>query len=375
MAAAAACVATAGCSRTGAMDACRTALRADEDRDYAAAREAYATCFERSDGQVDTHLGYQRILLLEDGDARAREAYAEIVSRRPSAQALLAQARLLPEDARVAAMESLAASRPEFIPTHYELSVAYSARVRGEQSLRDKVRERQHLIDFLNRADNNPAFAEAFVDYELASTWLDDARERLAKLKSFDVATADAPVSMNAMASNAGWILHFTVAEQHTDLEIRDSGGTWEPVQGTVSIPMGEEKTPFEIRYRDVHGDLAGPYTFELDPRRDLGKFGRDMLEKVPGSWVMLSGGGSSLLYFTTLITYRCAIDRVLYGFSGAPDREFDLPTCDPSDPYRIPNDATLYIEAPPDADSVVVQLVWYDGEKSKVQTVRRTGN
>jgi hypothetical protein len=126
------------------------------------------------------------------------------------------------------------------------------------------------------------------------------------------------------------------------------------------------------VRYRDVHGDLVGPLSFDLDPRRDLAKFGKDTLLKIPGSWVMLSAGGSSYLYFTTLITYRCAIERVLYGYGDAPDREFDLPQCDPSDPYSVPSDATMFIEAPPDVDAVSVQLVWSDGERSKVQKIAR---
>ena len=48
-------------------------------------------------------------------------------------------------------------------------------------------------------------------------------------------------------------------------------------------------------------------------------------------------------VYFTQLVTYRCAISEVRYRLGDGPvDKLFKLPPCDAADPNGVPENATL---------------------------------
>lgn len=54
------------------------------------------------------------------------------------------------------------------------------------------------------------------------------------------------------------------------------------------------------------------------------------------------------LVYFSHLITYRCAIEEVRYGYNGgAVDQVYKLP-CNILDPNSVPEDAKIYMKVPP---------------------------
>ena len=68
-------------------------------------------------------------------------------------------------------------------------------------------------------------------------------------------------------------------------------------------------------------------------------------------------------VYFTHLVTYRCAIKEVRYGLGDGPvDKVLKLPLCDAADPHSVPENATLYMKAPPKTASMQVQLTYVDG-------------
>jgi hypothetical protein len=72
------------------------------------------------------------------------------------------------------------------------------------------------------------------------------------------------------------------------------------------------------------------------------------------------------LVYFTQLVTYRCAIREVRYGLGDGPvEKIFKLPPCDPADPNSVPEGATLYMKVPPKTGSMQVQLTYVDGTQS----------
>jgi hypothetical protein len=79
------------------------------------------------------------------------------------------------------------------------------------------------------------------------------------------------------------------------------------------------------------------------------------------------------LIYFTTLVTYRCAIAEVRYGLDdGAPLQRWDLLACDAKDPFGVPQNAKLFLEAPPRTKTIHLQIAWRDGTRSEVSTIER---
>jgi hypothetical protein len=77
-------------------------------------------------------------------------------------------------------------------------------------------------------------------------------------------------------------------------------------------------------------------------------------------------------VYFTQLVTYRCAIKEVRYGFGdGLVDKVFKLQPCDAADPNGLPEGATLYMKVPPNMKvtpktaSIQVELTYVDGMRS----------
>ncbi|MGC1178088.1 MAG: hypothetical protein ACLQF1_12845 [Methyloceanibacter sp.] len=68
-------------------------------------------------------------------------------------------------------------------------------------------------------------------------------------------------------------------------------------------------------------------------------------------------------VYFTQLVTYRCAISEVRYRLGDGPvDKLFKLPPCDAADPNGVPENATLYMKVPPKTTSMQVQLTYVEG-------------
>ena len=64
------------------------------------------------------------------------------------------------------------------------------------------------------------------------------------------------------------------------------------------------------------------------------------------------------LVYFSHLITYRCAIQEVRYGYNGGTiDQIYKLPPCNILDPNSVPEDAKIYMKAPAKTKSMQVQL------------------
>lgn len=100
----------------------------------------------------------------------------------------------------------------------------------------------------------------------------------------------------------------------------------------------------------------------------------KQILAQTLDSWVAYRVyDGRTLLYFTHLATYHCALLEIRYSFNGtALDRRFPVPQCNPLLPFNIPSDAMLYLDVKPeDAQSVAVQLLYDDNSLSDVHVFR----
>jgi hypothetical protein len=75
-------------------------------------------------------------------------------------------------------------------------------------------------------------------------------------------------------------------------------------------------------------------------------------------------------VYFSQLITYRCAIHEVRYGYNDEPtDKVFPLQPCDPADPHSVPYEAKIYMNVPPKTAAMSVQLTYVDGTTSATRS------
>jgi len=79
------------------------------------------------------------------------------------------------------------------------------------------------------------------------------------------------------------------------------------------------------------------------------------------------------LLYFTQLVSYRCAIHELRIGIDNpAPARLIALPPCDPRNPVGIPGGFDVTLKVPVNTRSAFVKIVYTDGSVSEVRQFRR---
>lgn len=101
----------------------------------------------------------------------------------------------------------------------------------------------------------------------------------------------------------------------------------------------------------------------------------KTILPAIKDSWIAFRNyDGRQYVYFTMLVTYRCGLQAVRFGVNGGPmDEAFPLPPCDPDNPNAIDAEAyPPYITMPLGAaETVGVQIIYSDGEKSEVVTFR----
>lgn len=128
-----------------------------------------------------------------------------------------------------------------------------------------------------------------------------------------------------------------------------------------------------EVRYVDPRGETIGPHQIRFDPAEAIERGQRRILEMTSGSWLSLREFNGLLLYYTHLVSYRCAIREVRIGVDGGtPTRTIALPPCNLKDPSAIPASVQPYLKLPPATKAVSVELTYRDGTTSEVKTYRR---
>ncbi|HLN09525.1 MAG TPA: caspase domain-containing protein [Xanthobacteraceae bacterium] len=188
---------------------------------------------------------------------------------------------------------------------------------------------------------------------------------------------------------NGGWTVVFSFAEPATGIswrlgetvDFRETGflDTLDPrtrkrmPNPAIQLDADQAATTIYVRYVDASGTLAGPFPIRFDPDAALEREQRKILEMTAGSWLAFREFNGLLLYYTHLMSYRCAIRQVRIGLDSAvPDRAITLPPCNRKDPMAIPSDAQPYLKVPPTTRSVSVELTFRDGSVSELKTFRR---
>jgi Caspase domain len=191
------------------------------------------------------------------------------------------------------------------------------------------------------------------------------------------------------MRSNAGWTATISLPEPATEISYRiGNAGVFKSTglldsldqrtgqrmpNPTFPLPAKATATIIEVRYETADGNSVGPFPIRFDPDVALFREQKQVLEQMPAKWVEFRDFNGTLIYFTTLVTYRCAIAELHYGLDdGKPLERYDLPKCNGNDPFSLPENAKLYLKVPPKTKSVNLQIIWRDGTQSDVNTIAR---
>jgi hypothetical protein len=200
--------------------------------------------------------------------------------------------------------------------------------------------------------------------------------------------SVNAPIAMFSR-HNGGWTVVFSIVDPTLGIswwigdagEFRETGflDTLDPRTGkrmpTPSIELAAD-TPaatIQVRYVDASGELQGPFPIKFDPEAALVHDQRKILDMTATSWLSFREFNGLLVYYTQLMSYRCAIREVRVGIDTAmPDKVLKMPPCDPRDPSAIPHDAQPYLKLAPSTQFVSVELTYRDGSVSEIKSFRR---
>lgn len=189
----------------------------------------------------------------------------------------------------------------------------------------------------------------------------------------------------NFTRSNSGWMVSVSLPEAATQfgyrvgengqfndpgfLDVLDQRTGQRMPKTYFELPPDQGKTTLYVTWRDRRGEQADVFPINFDPTSALASGQKQILDQMWTSWIAFREWQGITIYFTHLVSYRCAIQEVRYGFNdGALDKVFKLPACDPSDPHAVPNDAKVYMKAPPKTASMSVQLTYMDGTQSETR-------
>ena len=357
---------------------------------FSAARQEYAQYLVSNLEAIDPWMSYETMLKSAEGKAGAVEAmrYFSDKLKPPTVSYQTAMALLDDGEARITKLKTLADAHPDFGPLAWLISQEYSEARKGDQTLADQRAEKEWVEKF--RAANAAGKVEKFfIDKKEAQKWTSEADVRWAKLTSTPDRVLENPVTVTAQQSNSGWAAIFSLTDfKAKELFYRlDGKGEFVstghlPYQSPqTGLPMINTFVPMpnlppgdhtiEVKYTDKNGATNGPYTLKFSTGDQQFAQAKMSLNMVSGSWLSFRDyNGKTLLYFTTLMSYRPAIKEVRYSLnSEALDQTFKFKPTDKM--FEVGDD--LYLTVPGNTQYASVQLTYKDGTKSPVQKVMRT--
>jgi hypothetical protein len=220
------------------------------------------------------------------------------------------------------------------------------------------------------------------------------AETKVAALPPVQKPLPEAAESLNApIASfsrhNGGWTVVFSIADPTLGISwrmgeqgpFRETGfmDTLDPrtrkrmPNPSIQLPADAPAATLMVRYVDATGEMQGPFPIRFDPETALIRDQRKILDMTATSWLSFREFNGLLVYYTHLMSYRCAIREVRIGIdSTMPDKVLKMPPCDMRDPHAIPHEAQPYLKLPGVTKSVSVELTYRDGSISEVKTFRK---
>jgi hypothetical protein len=200
--------------------------------------------------------------------------------------------------------------------------------------------------------------------------------------------SVNAPIAMFSR-HNGGWTVAFSIADPTLGISWRmgDTGdfretGFMDTLDSrtrkrmpnpSIELPADAPAATIQVRYVDANGEMQGPFPIRFDPEAALIRDQRKILDLTATSWLSFREFNGLLVYYTHLMSYRCAIREVRVGIdSTVPDKVLKMPPCDPKDPSSIPREAQPYLKLAPQTKSVSVELTYRDGSVSEIKSFRR---
>jgi hypothetical protein len=200
--------------------------------------------------------------------------------------------------------------------------------------------------------------------------------------------SVNAPIAMFSR-HNGGWTVVFSIADPTLGIswrmgetgDFRETGfmDTLDPrtrkrmPNPSIELAADAPAATIQVRYVDTSGELQGPFPIRFDPQAALIRDQRKILDLTATSWMSFREFNGLLVYYTQLMSYRCAIREARFGIdTTVPDKVLKMPPCDTKDPSAIPHDAQPYVKLPPATKSVSVELTYQDGSVSEIKSFRR---
>jgi hypothetical protein len=200
--------------------------------------------------------------------------------------------------------------------------------------------------------------------------------------------SVNAPIAMFSR-HNGGWTVVFSILDPTLGIswrmgdggEFRETGflDTLDPrtrrrmPNPSIELASDAPAATIYVRYIDAAGEMQGPFPIRFDPEAALIHDQRKILDMTATSWLSFREFNGLLVYYTHLMSYRCAIREVRIGIDSAvPDKVLKMPPCDPRDPSVIPHDAQPYLKLAPATQFVSVELTYRDGSVSEIKSFRR---
>jgi hypothetical protein len=254
----------------------------------------------------------------------------------------------------------------------------------------DTVKHRQVPVYFDQMVDD--VFLSGTAK-DAASRPADPPPQKLAALPPVSVPrvpkeeTTNAPIA-SFSRHNGGWSVTFSFADPTLGVSWRMAGNgdfretgfmdTLDPrtrkrmPNPSIELPPDAQAGTIEVRYVDASGDMQGPFPIKFDPEAALVRDQRKILDMTATSWLSFRQFNGLLVYYTHLVSYRCAIREVRIGIDTAvPDKVLKMPPCDLRDPSAVTAGMLLYEKLPPATQFMSVELTYRDGSVSEVKSFR----
>ncbi|TIQ28732.1 MAG: methyl-accepting chemotaxis protein [Mesorhizobium sp.] len=352
------------------------------------ARRAYLAFAGFDVDAIDPYTRFATLLRVQDGKAGAREVFGQLAEKAKAPAIELVHLLQFDDAQRLDKLNAFITANPDYAPAYFLLAQEFSEDRLGSQTLADKRNEAQALTKFASY-EKDGGLLKYFVDQRELADWLDRSRSRLAALGDVLDPARFVP-TLTPTRSNAGWSITISLPEPATAISWRlgDSGPftdtgllavndqrTGKPMPNpSFELPDSTAATNIGIKYLDIRGRETGPFDIRFDPDSALQQGNKQILDQFWTSWIAFDAGGNrGLVYFTQMLSFRCAIRQVRYSLNGtALDKEIKMPPCDAKDPYAIPSDYQPYFKVKDDVKSMAVQVTYTDGTKSPVREYRR---
>lgn len=337
---------------------------------------------------IDPYTRFATLLRVQDGKAGAREVFGALADKGKALSIKLVHILQFEDAQRLDKLNAFIAANPDFAPAYYLLAQEFSEDRLGSQTLADKRSEAQALTKFASY-EKDGGLLKYFVDQTQLADWLDRSRSRLAALGDVLDPARFAP-SLTPMRSNQGWSMTISLPEPATAISWRlgDAGPftdtglmalndqrTGKPMPNpSFELPDSTAATTIAIKYLDIRGRETGPFVIRFDPDAALQQGNKQILDQFWTSWIAFDASGNhGLVYFTQMLSYRCAIKEVRYSLNGpALDKSLAMPPCNAKDPYAIPDNYMPYFKVADSVTSMSVQVTYTDGTKSPVREYKR---